>query len=109
RVPRQPTSTEPATREGERRTKTYGRSASVPMTRSIQVAFGGRVDMLPSGVVTVLTDAIARAQEYLLAHQAPEGHWVGELEADTTITSEYLLLGHLIARVDLHKEAKAVK
>ena len=65
--------------------------------------------MLPSGVVTVLTDAIARAQEYLLAHQAPDGHWVGELEADTTITSEYLLLGHLIDRVDLHKEAKAVQ
>src|SRR5438128_4924818 len=65
--------------------------------------------MLPSAVVTVLNDAIARAQAYLLSHQAPEGHWVGELEANTTITSEYLLLCHLIDRVDRPKEAKAVR
>src|SRR3989475_9744779 len=65
--------------------------------------------MLPSAVVTVLNDAIARAQAYLLPHQAPEGHWVGELEANTTITSEYLLLRHPIDRVDRPKEAKAVR
>src|SRR5438034_967458 len=65
--------------------------------------------MLPSAVVTVLNDPIARAQAYLLSHQAPEGHWVGELEANTTITSEYLLLCHLIDRVDRPKEAKAVR
>src|SRR2546427_252937 len=65
--------------------------------------------MLPSAVVTVLNDAIARAQAYLLPHQAPEGYWVGELEANTTITSEYLLLCHLIDRVDRPKEAKAVR
>src|SRR3989475_9019139 len=108
-VRRQPTSRKPATRKSARKAKTYGRSASVPMTRSIRVAFGSRVTMLPSGVVTVLADAIARAQAYLLAHQAPDGHWIGELEADTTITSEYLLLGHLIDRIDRRKEAKAVQ
>jgi squalene-hopene/tetraprenyl-beta-curcumene cyclase len=59
--------------------------------------------------VTVLDDAIKRAQTYLLAQQAPDGHWVGELEANTTITSEYLLLCHLIERVDRVKEAKAVQ
>ena len=48
--------------------------------------------MLPSADVTVLDDAIKRAQAYLLTQQAPDGHWVGELEANTTITSEYLLL-----------------
>jgi len=64
--------------------------------------------MLPSAVVTVLNDAIARAQAYLLSHQAPEGHWVGELEANTTITSEYLLLCHLIDRVNAERERKAV-
>src|SRR5256886_15459000 len=64
--------------------------------------------MLPSADVTVLDDAIKRAQAYLLAQQAPDGHWVGELEANTTITSEYLLLCHLIDQVDRVKEAKAV-
>src|SRR5947208_10679164 len=75
-VRRQPTSRKPATRKSARKAKTYGRSASVPMTRSIRVAFGSRVTMLPSGVVTVFDDAIARAQAYLLAHQAPDGHWI---------------------------------
>src|SRR5207245_2007756 len=58
---------------------------------------------------TVFDDAIARAQAYRLAHQAPDGHWIGELEADTTITSAYRLLGHLIDRIDRRKEAKAVQ
>src|SRR5256886_11175670 len=65
--------------------------------------------MLPSAVVTVLNDAIARAQAYLLSHQAPEGHWVGELEANTTITTEYFWLCPLIDRVDRPMEAKAVR
>ena len=45
-----------------------------------------------------LQDAIGRAQAHLLGQQAPDGHWVGQLEANTTITSEYLLLCHLIDR-----------
>jgi squalene-hopene/tetraprenyl-beta-curcumene cyclase len=65
--------------------------------------------MLPSPTVTGLADAIERAQLALLALQAPDGHWVGELEADTTITSEYLLLCHLLERVDRERERKMVR
>src|SRR2546427_9922854 len=65
--------------------------------------------MLPSRSVKGLTEAIARAQARLLSLQAPDGHWVGELEADTTITAEYLLLGHLIDRVNRRREQKAVQ
>jgi squalene-hopene/tetraprenyl-beta-curcumene cyclase len=68
-----------------------------------------RIRMLPSPTVTGLDDAILRAQTALLALQAPDGHWVGELEADTTITSEYLLLCHLLDRVDREKERKMVR
>src|SRR5262245_679947 len=64
--------------------------------------------MLPSATVTDLNSAIARAQARLLAGQAADGSWVGELEADTTITAEYLLLGHLLDRVNREREAKAV-
>ncbi len=64
--------------------------------------------MLASDIVTRLDDAIARAQQYLLGCQAPDGHWVGELEADTTITSEYLLHCHLVDRVNQARERKAV-
>jgi squalene-hopene/tetraprenyl-beta-curcumene cyclase len=59
--------------------------------------------------VTGLDSAIARAQTWLLEHQAVDGHWVGELEADTTITSEYLLLCHLIDRVNRGREHRAVR
>jgi squalene-hopene/tetraprenyl-beta-curcumene cyclase len=59
--------------------------------------------------VTGLDRAIARAQDYLLARQVADGYWVGELEADTTITAEYLLLCHLLDRVNREREAKAVR
>jgi squalene-hopene/tetraprenyl-beta-curcumene cyclase len=56
-----------------------------------------------------LDAGIVRAQEALLAAQAPDGHWVGELEADSTITSEYLLFCHLLDRVDTERETKMVR
>jgi squalene-hopene/tetraprenyl-beta-curcumene cyclase len=59
--------------------------------------------------VTALDTAIGQAQSWLLGQQAVDGHWVGELEADTTITSEYLLLCHLLDRVNTTRERKAVK
>jgi squalene-hopene/tetraprenyl-beta-curcumene cyclase len=65
--------------------------------------------MLPSPTVTGLDSAIERAQAWLLSHQAADGHWVGELEADTTITAEQLLLGHLIDRVHRPREQKMVR
>jgi len=58
---------------------------------------------------STVDQAIQRAQDLLLSTQAPDGHWVGELEADSTITSEYLLLCHLIDRVDREREQKAVR
>ena len=36
--------------------------------------------------------AIARTSRWLLDHQAPDGHWVGELEGDSILQSEYILL-----------------
>jgi len=47
-----------------------------------------------------LAQAISCSQAYILSQQKPEGYWVGELEANTTLTSQYLLFRHLIGRVD---------
>ncbi len=57
--------------------------------------------------VQVLEQAIRRAQEHLLSLQHPEGYWVGELEADATLTSEYVMLRHFLGRVDRDRERKA--
>jgi len=60
-----------------------------------------------SGLVQVVDKAIHRAQRYLLRLQHPEGYWLGELEADSTLTSEYIMLRHFLRRVDRDRERKA--
>ena len=65
--------------------------------------------MLPSDLVLGLDSAIARAQARLLGLQAPDGHWIGELEPPPSITSEYLLLCHLLDRVNRDREQRAVR
>ena len=65
--------------------------------------------MLPFGVVTALDEAVSRAQQYLVTHQAADGHWIGELEADRALTAEALLLRRLIDRVDHGVEERAVR
>src|SRR3989454_6895614 len=62
----------------------------------------------PAAVSTHVDSAIERAQSHLLSCQAPDGHWVGELEANSTITSEYLLFCRLLDRVDRERERKIV-
>ncbi len=51
--------------------------------------------------------AIHRTQEYVLNIQHPLGYWIGELEADSTLTSEYLMLRRFLGRVDQNLERKA--
>lgn len=55
-----------------------------------------------------LVQAINRSQTYLVSQQHADGHWVGELEANTTLTSEYIFFRHLIGRVDKTREDKCV-
>lgn len=47
-----------------------------------------------------LCDAIERGVDYLLSLQADEGYWVGELQADTTLESDYILYLHILGRMD---------
>jgi squalene-hopene/tetraprenyl-beta-curcumene cyclase len=50
-------------------------------------------DNAPAANPTVrLRQAIARTQQWLLHQQRGDGHWVGELEGDTILESEYILL-----------------
>ncbi|NDQ58067.1 MAG: squalene--hopene cyclase [Acidipila sp.] len=47
-----------------------------------------------------LQESVERATEYMLGLQAPEGYWLGELEADTTLESDYILYLHILGRFD---------
>ncbi len=56
-----------------------------------------------------LAQAIRRAQGYLLARQDREGYWVGELEADASVTAGYVpLMYFMLGRVDPERQRKAV-
>lgn len=55
-----------------------------------------------------IDQAIARARSRLLAMQDHAGFWSAELEADSTLTSEYLMLRRFLGRVDETKQRKAV-
>lgn len=54
-----------------------------------------------------LTAAIARGRRCLLARQAADGHWVGELQGDTILESEYVLLMAFLGREDGERVTKA--
>ena len=56
----------------------------------------------------VLDEAIRRGQRWLLGRQEEPGYWVHELGADTTLTSEYLMLRRFLGLRDPEKERKAV-
>lgn len=55
-----------------------------------------------------LGGAIENAQDYLVKQQQPDGHWVAELTADTTLTAEYIMLMHMLGRVDEEKQRKGI-
>ncbi len=53
-----------------------------------------------------LDKAIAKAQDHLLNLQQAEGYWLFELEADCTIPSEYIMMMHYLAEIDLALQEK---
>src|SRR6266478_4986030 len=54
-----------------------------------------------------LEASIASATQALLGYRQSDGHWVFELEADSTIPAEYVLLRHYLGEpVDSELEAK---
>jgi squalene-hopene/tetraprenyl-beta-curcumene cyclase len=44
------------------------------------------------------TSTLERARRALLSRQYPDGHWVGELQGDTILESEYILLKAFLGR-----------
>src|SRR5512146_1686878 len=53
-----------------------------------------------------LARAIAGARDHLFGRQHKEGFWFGELEADTTLVSDYIFMHMLLGTVDEKRFAK---
>src|SRR3954466_15155307 len=65
------------------------------------------VDPVATVDPAALEKSISSATEALLGYRQSDGHFVFELEADSTIPSEYVLLRHYLAEpVDSELEAK---
>jgi squalene-hopene/tetraprenyl-beta-curcumene cyclase len=53
--------------------------------------------------------AVSRSVNWLLSSQSQEGYWWGEIEADTTLESDYILFLHILGRLQSEKVAKLAK
>src|SRR5437879_8127056 len=53
-----------------------------------------------------LDAAIERAVSYLKSIQHQDGYWLGELEADTTLESDYIFYLHVLGRFDRDRVSK---
>ena len=51
--------------------------------------------------------AIARSTEWLLSAQTQDGYWWAELEADTTLESDYILYLHILGQLESDKVREA--
>ncbi len=56
-----------------------------------------------------LEEAIARSVDWFLSSQKQEGYWWGELEADTTLESDYILYLHILGELQSEKTEKLAK
>ena len=56
-----------------------------------------------------LRSAILRTRQWLLAEQHADGYWVGELEGDTILESEYILLLAYLGRHDSPRAHQAAR
>lgn len=62
------------------------------------------------GHLEALESSLQKGERFLLARQNPDkGYWVEELEADTTLTSEYVMLRRFLDLVDTERECKVVR
>ena len=64
----------------------------------------GRID----GIADRLRLAIQAARKYLFSTQDAEGYWCGELEADTTLESDYIFLHALLGTRNEERFRKAI-
>src|SRR5246127_4329380 len=79
-------------------------SPSSPTSAIPQLRFG-KIDDLSSRVAA----ASGGARNYLFSQQHEEGYWCGELEADTTLESDYIMLHTLLGTGDSERFQKAAR
>jgi squalene-hopene/tetraprenyl-beta-curcumene cyclase len=70
---------------------------------SAQMLFG-KVE----GILGSVSGAMARARDYLFSQQHEDGYWCGELEADSTLESDYIAIHTLLGTGNRERMERAV-
>ena len=83
------------------------------MASGAKVGFEGRgrelASPLPATLPAInerLEEAVERGMSHLLSLQAREGYWLGELQADTTLESDYIFYLHVLGKAEPTRIAK---
>ena len=79
---------------------TTTRGLETPVTSGVPVATGIQERL------ERLEQVVERGANHLLSLQVDPGYWVGELEADTTLESDYIYFLHILGKVDPARIAK---
>ena len=72
----------------------------------LETAVGGPQTAPRGAWAEELADAVGRGVKHLLSLQTSEGYWVGELEADTTLESDYIFYLHILDKADPQRVSK---
>ena len=80
------------------------------MTSGVKVRFEHprqeRLGAMLASLDQRLEDAIDRGVSHLLSLQSQEGYWLGELQADTTLESDYIFYLHVLGKADPERIAR---
>src|SRR5580658_4217921 len=84
------------------------------MTPKARLQVDARNETSAQGTATVrsrniefqVEQAVARTTNWLLSAQTQDGYWWAELEADTTLESDYILYLHILGHLESEKTAK---
>ncbi len=87
-----------------------GKEASVKRAHSLSSGTSPAARTFrPDAGASPLRRAVERARQCLLDLQKPDGHWVGELQGDTILESEYILLLTWLGRENEEQARKAAE
>ena len=79
----------------------------------VEATRGGVPQEMPTlprrNIESSVEQAVNRSAKWLLSAQSQEGYWWGELEADTTLESDYILYLHILGQLQSEKVAKLAR
>src|ERR1700677_4554908 len=79
------------------------------VSRSAEAADGPGAAAAPGRIDLQIEQALRKAVNWFLSNQDPKGYWWGELEADTTLESDYIFYLHILGQPESEKIPKLAK